>query len=217
MRAEAVSVRIKNKDVRDDPERLQRLFDSAAADNQRAVEDRDSTILDLQTQLENRHRELNILEQSVTNTHVERTRLQLNFNEMSMTLVTVRQELEESRQAATAARVAEEAGRLQLARMMDEQLVQNQTIESLRRQLETSNTATRDAQALLRMNQEQQPQNGRMPPPTALPAVPTTLPATPTVVTVDVVLTVIITVIVTLCVVASLFKSQCDCTCTLTI
>jgi len=54
-------------------------------------------------------------------------------------------------------------------------------------------------------------------PPTALPAVPTTLPATPTVVTVDVVLTIIITVIVALCVVASLFKSQCDCTCTLTI
>jgi hypothetical protein len=165
-----VSVRIKNQDVRDDRANLQRLFDSAAADNQRAVEDRDSTILDLQSQLENRHRELNILEQSVTNTHVERTRLQLNFNEMSMTLVTVRQELEESRQVATAARVAEEAGRLQLSRMMDEQLVQNQTIESLRRQLETSNTATRDAQALLRMNQEQQPQNGRMPPPTALPA-----------------------------------------------
>ena len=41
---------------------------------------------------------------------------------------------------------------------MDEQLVQNQTIESLRRQLETSNNATRDAQALL-----------RMPPPTTLP------------------------------------------------
>ena len=78
------------------------------------------------------------------------------------------QELEESRAAATAARVAEEAGRLQLARMMDEQLVQNQTIESLRRQLETSTTATRDAPALLRMNQEQQSQNGRMPPPTAL-------------------------------------------------
>ena len=70
MRAEAVSVRIKNQDVRDDRANLQRLFDSAAADNQRAVEDRDSTILDLQSQLENRHRELNILEQSVTNTQV---------------------------------------------------------------------------------------------------------------------------------------------------
>ena len=90
----------------------------------------------------------------MTNTHVERTRLQLNFNEMSMTLVTVRQELEESRAATTAARVAEDAGRQQLARMMDEQLIQSQAIESLRRQLETSNTATRDAQALLRMNQD---------------------------------------------------------------
>jgi hypothetical protein len=39
---------------------------------------------------------------------------------MSTTLVVIRQELEESRVAATAARVAEEAGRQQLARMMDE-------------------------------------------------------------------------------------------------
>ena len=87
---------------------------------------------------------------------------------MSMTLVTFRQELEESRAATTAARVAERAGRQQLARMMDEQLVQSQAIEALRHQLETSNNATRDAQALLRMNQEQQQQHVRMPPPTTL-------------------------------------------------
>ena len=118
-----MSMLIKNLDVRDDRANLQRLFDSAAADNQRAVEVRDSTILDLQSQLESRNRELNILDQSVANTQVERTRLQLNFNEMSMTIVTVRQELEESRAATTAARFAEEAGRQQLARMMDEQLV----------------------------------------------------------------------------------------------
>ena len=52
MRAEAVSVQIKNQDVRDDRANLQRLFDSAAADNQRAVEDRDSTILDLPSRVE---------------------------------------------------------------------------------------------------------------------------------------------------------------------
>jgi len=86
---------------------------------------------------------------------------------MSTTLVAIRQELEESRAAATAARVAEEAGRQQLARMMDEQLAQTQTIEALRRQVETSNNAARDAQALLRMNQDQQQQ--QMPPPTSLP------------------------------------------------
>ena len=45
---------------------------------------------------------------------------------------------------------------------MDEQLVQSQTIEALRRQVESSNTSAQQAQALLRANQEQQ---SRMPPP----------------------------------------------------
>ena len=36
MRTETVSLRIKNQDVRDDRANLQRLFDSAAADNQRS-------------------------------------------------------------------------------------------------------------------------------------------------------------------------------------
>ena len=80
---------------------------------------------------------------------------------MSVSVVSLRRELEESRAATTAARVSEEAGRQQLARMMDEQLTQNQTID-LRRQLETSNTAARDAQAVLRSQQDQQ---NRMPPP----------------------------------------------------
>jgi len=88
---------------------------------------------------------------------------------MSTSLVAVRQELEDSRAIANAARVAEEAGRQQLARMMDEQLAQTQTIEALRRQVGTSNNAARDAQALLRATQEQQQQYLRMPPPSNLP------------------------------------------------
>ena len=91
MKTETVSLRIKNQDVRD--ERA----------NQRAVEERDSTILDLRSLLESRNRELNVLEQSEANTQVERTRLQLYSNEMSMSLVAIRQELEKSRAAATAA------------------------------------------------------------------------------------------------------------------
>ena len=87
-----------------------------------------------------------------------------------MSLVTLRQELDEARAVATAARVSEEAGRQQLARMMDEQLAQTQTIEALRRQVETSNTAARDARALLRATQDQQQQYLRMPPPSNLPA-----------------------------------------------
>jgi hypothetical protein len=49
MRAETVSLRIKNQDVRDERANLQRQFDSAEADNHRAVEERDSTRVYAQT------------------------------------------------------------------------------------------------------------------------------------------------------------------------
>ena len=97
----AVSLRIKNQDVRDERTNLQR-----------AVEERDYTILDLRSLLKRRNRELNVLEQSEATTQDERTRLQLHSNEMSMSLIAIRQELEEFRAAATAARVSVEAGRV---------------------------------------------------------------------------------------------------------
>jgi hypothetical protein len=103
----------------------------------------------------------------VATTQDERTRLQLHSNEMTMSLVALRQELEDSRASVTAVRV----GRQLLARMMDEQLTQTQTIEALRLQVETSNNAARDAQALLRMNQVQQQQHLRMSPPSTLPTI----------------------------------------------
>ena len=96
------------------------------------------------------------MEQSELTTQEERTRLQLLYTEMSVSLVSLRRELEESRAATSTAKVSEEAGRQQLARMMDEQLAQNQTIETLRRQVETSNNTTRDTQAVLRTQQKQQ-------------------------------------------------------------
>jgi hypothetical protein len=49
--------------------------------------------------------------------------------------------------------------------MMEEQLAQTQTIEALRREVETSNNSAREAQALLRTNQEQQLQHSRILPP----------------------------------------------------
>jgi hypothetical protein len=91
----------------------------------------------------------------VSTTQEERTQHQLHSNEMTISIVSLRQELEEARAVTTAARLSEEAGRQQLTHMIDEQLVQNQTIEALRRQMETSNNAARNAQALLRTNQEQ--------------------------------------------------------------
>ena len=103
MRTEAVGLRCKNQDLRDERANLQRQLDNAEADNHRAMEERDSTILDLRSLLERRNQELDGLEQSVATTQDERIRLQLHSNEMTMSLVAIRQELEESRASATAA------------------------------------------------------------------------------------------------------------------
>ena len=73
--------------------------------------------------------------------------------------MSLRRELEEARAGALTTRASEETARLQLA--------QNQTIDNLQRQVESSNTALQQAQALLRANQEQQ---SRMPPPNNHPS-----------------------------------------------
>jgi hypothetical protein len=89
-----------------------------------------------------RNQELDGLKQSMATTQDERTRLQLHSNEMTMSLVALRQELEESRAVANAARVYEEAGRQQLARLMDEQLAEIQTITPRCVRIKTSNSST---------------------------------------------------------------------------
>ena len=170
MRTEAVGLKMKILELWDERNDRQRLFDGAESENQAALEERDSTIADLRSLLDRRRRKLDGLEKSTATIQDEQTRLQLHSNEISMSLVALRQELDEARAVATAARVSEEAGRQQLARVMEEQLAQTQTIEALRRQVETSNNAARDAQALLRATQDQQQQYLRMPPPSNLPA-----------------------------------------------
>jgi phage shock protein A len=52
MRTEAVGLRCKIQDVRDERANLLRQFDSAEADNHTAVEEGDSSILDLRSLLE---------------------------------------------------------------------------------------------------------------------------------------------------------------------
>ena len=89
----------------------------------------------------------------------DRTRIQLHSTEATVTIVSLRRELEEARAGALTTRASEETARLQLA--------QNQTIDNLQRQVESSNTALQQAQALLRANQEQQ---SRMPPPNNHPS-----------------------------------------------
>jgi hypothetical protein len=84
----------------------------------------------------------------------DRTRIQLHSNEVTVTIVLLRRELDEARAGALTARASEEAAHLQITRMMDEQLAQNQTIDTLRGQVESSNTSAQQAQAPLRANQE---------------------------------------------------------------
>jgi hypothetical protein len=105
---------------------------------------------------------MNDMERSRDAVEEDRARIQLHSTEVQVIIVSLRRELEKARATVLTTRASEEAARLQITRMMDEQLVQGQSIEALRRQVESSNTSAQQAQALLRANQEQQ---SRMLPP----------------------------------------------------
>ena len=62
MRTEIVGLRMKNQELRDERTNRQRLFDGAKADNQAALEERDSIIADLRSLLDRRNQELDGLE-----------------------------------------------------------------------------------------------------------------------------------------------------------
>ena len=82
------------------------------------------------------------MEQSVGTIQEERTRIQLHSNEVTVCIVSLRRELDETRASALT-------------------VAQNQTIDTLRCQVESSNNSAKQAHALLRANQEQ---HSRMPP-----------------------------------------------------
>jgi hypothetical protein len=105
---------------------------------------------DLRSLLDCRNQQLNDVEQSVGTIEEDRIRIELHSNEVTVTIVSLRRELDEARAGALTARASEEAARLQITRMMDMQLAQNQTIDTLRRQVESSNTSAQQGQALLR-------------------------------------------------------------------
>jgi hypothetical protein len=60
MRTEAVSLRMKIQELRDERADRQRLYDGAVAENQAALEERNSTIAELRSLLDRRRRELTI-------------------------------------------------------------------------------------------------------------------------------------------------------------
>ena len=166
MRDDVVRLRSKVNDLRDEKSDLKKQHESHIADL-RSLLDRDTIIADLRSLLDRRNQQLNDIEQSIGTIEEDRTRIQLHSNDVTVTIVSLRRELDEARAGVLTARASEEAARLQISRMMDEQLAQNQTIDTLRCQVESSNTSAQQAQALLRNNQEQQ---SRMPPPNTYPS-----------------------------------------------
>jgi len=100
MRDEAVRLR---RNLRDERSRMKQQQEDDDAEAQTVLADRDCTIENLQSSLEIPNQELHVLERSVAATQEERIRLQLHSNEMTMSMVPLRQELEEAR--------TEEAGR----------------------------------------------------------------------------------------------------------
>jgi len=115
-----------------------------------AAIEHNTVLADLRSLLERRNQQLNDMERSSDTIEEDRTRIQLHSTEVQVTIVSLCRDLDEARATVLAARASEEAARLQITRMMDEQLIQSQTIEALRRQVESSNTSAQQAQALLR-------------------------------------------------------------------
>ncbi len=162
MRDEVVRLRSKVNELQHEKNDMKKQHESHLADEVEAAAERVTVLMDLRSLLERRNQQLNDIERSRDAIEADRARIQLHSTEVQVTIVSLHRELEEARANALTARTSEEAARLQITRMMDVQLTQSQTIEGLRRQVESSNISAQHAQALLRANQEQQ---SRMPPP----------------------------------------------------
>ena len=76
MRTEAVNLRSKNNDLRDERSSLKRKLETEGAEVQKALDERDASIANLRSLLERRNQELDGLEQSAIITQEERTRLE---------------------------------------------------------------------------------------------------------------------------------------------
>lgn len=85
MRDDFVRLRSKNNDLCDERSSLKQQQESIDAEGQIVLADRDSTIANLWSLLDRRNQELDGLQRSVTTTQEERTRLQLQSNELTIT------------------------------------------------------------------------------------------------------------------------------------
>jgi chromosome segregation ATPase len=145
MREETARLRSRVNELQHEKNDMKKQHESHLAEEEEAAAERVTHLLDRRSLLDRRNQQLNDLERSRDALEEDRARIQLHSTEVQVTIVSLRRELEEARATALTARTSEEAARLQITRMTDEQLTQSQTIEGLRRQVESSNTSAQQA------------------------------------------------------------------------
>jgi chromosome segregation ATPase len=124
-----------------------RLQDSEDANGSldSAIEESESTILNLRSQNDRLHGELADAEFSITSANYDRDRIQLSFNELTRTVQTVQQDRDDTRAEFDRMRIATTTDESMLARLhRSDAQVSQQTIVTLRRQIATT-TATHEA------------------------------------------------------------------------
>jgi hypothetical protein len=71
---------------------MKKQQESRIAEEEAIAEERDSAMANLRSLLDRRNHELDSVEQSISTIQEERTRIQLNSNEMIISIFTLRQE-----------------------------------------------------------------------------------------------------------------------------
>ena len=99
---------------------MKKQHESHMADEEAEALERVTVLADLRSLLERRNQQLNEMERSRDAIEEDRACIQLHSNEVTVTIVSLRRELDEARAGALTARASEEAARLQITRKMDE-------------------------------------------------------------------------------------------------
>jgi hypothetical protein len=117
-----VRLRSKVNELQHEKSDLKKQHESHLADEEDAVAERVTVLIDLRSLLERRNQQLNDIERSRDAIEADRARIQLHSTEVQVTIVSLRRELEEARANVLTARISEEVARLQITHMMDKQL-----------------------------------------------------------------------------------------------
>ena len=126
--------------------------------------ERDGTSQDLQLHTDRLNADLNEAEEAATRVKEERERLQLRFNELTVSNQVAQRAADEAKSAWERLRAEDIARADEIARTRSDAATSVLTIENLRRKLDT---VTRDTQARAQANQDQL--NRELPPPMGLP------------------------------------------------